>query len=255
MAAVGDTEKTTPAGRYLTRRMNELGFKTKADLADRAGVSRSTITRLFSNADYRPDIHNMRRLAGALEVDPEVLVAAIYGEAAPAEPAAIHPLAAELGRMLAEDSPLSVSTRALQEVLVDQVMEGGRREMRGGQPPQSLRVGEAVISKLASGRVQVEPAGPSGEEPGPDPETFRLSRAADRVARLLDPDGPLDAKTRKTLSAAISNICDLIEKPPSAAQRLRDEEALEVFAETVAALEQRREDAGRESGPRARGGR
>jgi transcriptional regulator with XRE-family HTH domain len=130
---VGDDEQPmTPAGQYLTRRMSELGFKTKADLADTAGVARSTITRLFKRPEYRPDVDVMRRLARGLQVEHDDLVAAIYGEPADAEPALLHPLAAELGRMLADDSPLSRSTRAVQEFVVDRVMETGRGEMRGG---------------------------------------------------------------------------------------------------------------------------
>jgi transcriptional regulator with XRE-family HTH domain len=196
---VGDKEQTTPAGQYLTRRMAEVGYKTKSDLADRAGVSRSTITRLYSNPEYRPDIHNMRRLAGALDVDPEVLVAAIYGESTPTEPADLHPLAAELGRMLADDSPLSVSGRALHELLIDRAMEPARAEMRGKQPPQNLRVGDTVISKTPEGRVRIEPAAQPDDNPDPLEAKFErlqllayglnpsdVRRLADSVQLLLE---------------------------------------------------------------------
>lgn len=80
-----------------------------------------------------------------------------------------------------------------------------------------------------------------GEEP--DPTLYLLSRTRDRVNRLLDPDGPLDPKTRATLSALISNACDLVEKPPAAAEQLRDDEALEQFQATVAAHNERQRQA------------
>ncbi|GGM52858.1 hypothetical protein ACFFX1_55295 [Dactylosporangium sucinum] len=67
-----------------------------------------------------------------------------------------------------------------------------------------------------------------------DPSSFLLSRTRERVQRLLDPDGPLDPQTRATVSAAISNILDLVEKPPPAAEELRGDETFEMFQATVA---------------------
>ncbi|MGI5247576.1 helix-turn-helix domain-containing protein [Dactylosporangium sp. CA-139066] len=131
---MGDkNEPKTPAGHYLEARMKQVGLQRKLDLALAADVSPSTITRLFSVATYRPDVGNVRKLAAALQVSPDELMAGMAGEAAAApEPPALPPLAAELGRMLADDSPLSERSRQALAALVDRVMDGSRREMRGG---------------------------------------------------------------------------------------------------------------------------
>lgn len=242
---VGDTETpTTPAGRYLQQRMNDLGYKTKADLANAADVSPSTITRLFKRAEYRPDIDVMRRLARGLHVEHDDLVAAIYGETAVAEPAVMHPLAAELARMLAVDSPLSDPSRQTVEVLVDRAIEPSRREMRTGQPSGIQIVGVGAVGSFVAETVvrqlrDVDVAEVLADEPGP--ESYLIAHTRERVHRLLDPDGPLDAKTRYTLQAAIANILDLVEKPPNRAEDLRGVEREEMFQATMAALNERQQ--------------
>lgn len=173
---MGDkTQTTTPAGRYLTQRMEDLGFKTKAELADTAGVSRSTITRLYSNPDYRPDIHNMRRIATALDVDPEVLVAAIYGEAPATPPSNQPPLAAELTRMLGDDSPLAEDSRLILTLLVDRVLELGRRQARSSAFVESDRDEgsmRALRNQVARGIAPTD----AGLNDEPDPLEAKLER-------------------------------------------------------------------------------
>ncbi len=174
---MGTPEDTmTPAGRYLTQRMNDLGFRTKADLADTANVSRSTITRLFKNADYRPDVDVMRRLARGLQVEHDTLVAAIYGEEAAPAAAELHPLAAELSRMLTPESPLSESTKALQELLVDLASELGRKQMR-----TSL-----VLPEDAHTRALIEAWKAQGEH------TLPVRDTSDDAT--LNPSDPVEAK-------------------------------------------------------------
>lgn len=103
--------------------------------------------------------------------------------------------------------------------------------------------GDAATYRPGAGLAALMPA-----TADPDPSSFLLSRTRDRVVRLLDPAGPLDQKTRLTLSAAISNMLDLVEEPPTAAEQLRDGEAFETFQATIAAHNerQRREPALRE---------
>lgn len=121
---------TTPAGRYLQQRMTALGYTTKVDLARAASVSPSTITRLFGNPDYRPDVGAMRGLATALKVDHNTLVSAIYGDAPTLVPTSLDPLAAELDRMLAPTSPLSDESRNALRNLAEYVIDRHRAEMR-----------------------------------------------------------------------------------------------------------------------------
>lgn len=172
-----DEEEKTPAGRYLKRRMAELGFQRKADLADTAGVSRSTITRLFSNADYRPDIDNLRKLATALEVEPDALTAEIYGEATPPKPVQMHPLAAELARMLATGSPLAEEARSTLEAIVEVAVQSRRREMRNAA---------AAAARVVDGVIHI------GEVPD-DPEVLRRASAVHRSRRDIPPGEPTPA--------------------------------------------------------------
>jgi AcrR family transcriptional regulator len=184
--SVGDTETTTPAGRYLQQRMDALGFKAKVDLARAADVSPSTITRLFGRADYRPDVDVMRRLARGLQVEHDDLVAAIYGEQPEPAPTSQPPLAAELGRLLADDSPLAEETRLVLTVLVDRVLDLGRRQARTAM----LAEGDMTADFLRALRNEAL----HGSFPGAkkvDPADYRPVSRAELEAVAAD---PLEAK-------------------------------------------------------------
>lgn len=58
--------------RKLDRRMLELGFSQQA-LAQKSGVSDSEVSRLLKGQSKRPGLHNILRLARALEVSVDYL--------------------------------------------------------------------------------------------------------------------------------------------------------------------------------------
>lgn len=117
------------------------------------------------------------------------------------------------------------------------ILNGAPAPEPGSRTAYTLRVAGGVISRTAENKVRIDPI-------GPEPSEFILARTRDRANRLLDPDGPLDSKTRLTVAAAISNILDLVERPPAEAERLRDDEAREVFGRTMASLERHRDEVG-----------
>jgi transcriptional regulator with XRE-family HTH domain len=181
---VGDKEEPkTPAGRYLKVRMEQAGFRRKGDLADAAGVSASTITRLFSVATYRPDVENVRKLATALRVSPDELIAGMAGEEiATAGPRPGHPLAAELARMLGEGSPLSEKSRLVVTVLVDRVLELGRRNQAHGPFLGAVRADPADYEELPRSALDAVP------DDDPDPLSAKLDRLTFHARTLNSAD-------------------------------------------------------------------
>ncbi len=121
----------TPLGQLILRRMAELGMSQQQDLATRAGIANSTISRLLYVEQRRAHIPTLRRLAEALDIDPDGLTAFVYGDAANVHTdAALPPLAVEIGRMLAPDSPLPTEERDLLAALLDRVVAPSRPLMR-----------------------------------------------------------------------------------------------------------------------------
>jgi transcriptional regulator with XRE-family HTH domain len=55
------------------REVRERRFVTQAELADRTGIARATLSRL-ENGEQRPRISTVRKIADALGVQPEDLV-------------------------------------------------------------------------------------------------------------------------------------------------------------------------------------
>lgn len=168
--------------------MAALGFRTKADLADTAGVARSTITRLFKRAEYRPDVDVMRRLARGLQVEHETLVAAIYGEATVLPAQEVHPLAAEVGRTLGPESSLSESEKALQELLIDLTLDATRRQPRARivveGPREQLVVTKIVVTN--PGQDEVRDVSVVLDHDDPDPLAAKLTRL-ETAALTLNP--------------------------------------------------------------------
>ncbi len=68
------------------------------------------------------------------------------------------------------------------------------------------------------------------------PFSLRPDAVAARAARLLGDDSPLDAKTRRMLAVAVSNVFDLVGRPTRAGEDVRDQEALATFQETIEAV-------------------
>ncbi len=127
----------TALGALLLNRMTELGMRYQADLVRQAAdlghkLSDSTVSRLLYN-DFHPDPPTLRALAAALDIDLTALVLYVYGidggEVRPALDGA-HPLAVEIGRMLAGDSPIPAADREMAATILDRVVEPYRPLMR-----------------------------------------------------------------------------------------------------------------------------
>ncbi len=127
-----DAKELTPLGELILRRMAEIGMQRQNELAARSGIADSTISRLLHTEQRRAHIPTLRKLAEGLDLDANALVAFVY-DGDPTEPVAgPHPLAAEIARMLAADSPLPVGERDLLVVLLDRVVAPVRPLMRRG---------------------------------------------------------------------------------------------------------------------------
>jgi hypothetical protein len=83
--------------------------------------------------EQRPTIRSIERIAPLLGRSINELVVAAYpdrlGVSAPAAPA-VHPLVHELGRMLAEDSPIPQPDRLALETVLDRMVDPYRKVMR-----------------------------------------------------------------------------------------------------------------------------
>src|SRR3954467_4541894 len=93
---------------YLKGGIPAAGFPTATHFAQAAGTDPSVVLRWLSE-EQRPTIRSIERIAPVLGRSINELVVAAYPDRlprpGPAAPA-VHPLAHELGRMLAEDSPI-----------------------------------------------------------------------------------------------------------------------------------------------------
>ncbi len=127
------TEFGTWLDNYLRSQQPPIG---RPELARRTGIDVTTIGRWIRN-EIQPTTEKLRLLAPVLGVDHgELLTIAGHGTA-PVEPAKsviatppMHPLAVELGRMLADNSPMPVDRRERLEMLIDQILEPERKHMR-----------------------------------------------------------------------------------------------------------------------------
>jgi transcriptional regulator with XRE-family HTH domain len=119
-------------GVYLRDAIYAAGFTTPTQFARSVGTDPSVVLRWISG-DQRPTIKSIERVACVLGRSINEIVVAAYPDrlgrqAIPATP--IHPLAYELGRILADDSPVPAAEReALVSVLV-RLLDPYRRELR-----------------------------------------------------------------------------------------------------------------------------
>src|SRR6185437_12945045 len=110
----------TGFGAYLKEAILAAHFPTPTHFARAVGTDPSVVLRWLSE-EQRPTIRSIERIAPVLGKSMNELVLAAYpdrfGEAGPTAQR-LHPLALELDRMLAEQSPIPVADRqALQRVL------------------------------------------------------------------------------------------------------------------------------------------
>lgn len=114
----------------------EADYANDSAFAQAAGVSPSAVSRWLAGA-ATPTVRTLEKLARVLDVSAPDLVALAHPELraghvvkVPAPAARSHPLARELDRMLADDSPVPAPERENLSTVVDSVMDRYRRYLR-----------------------------------------------------------------------------------------------------------------------------
>jgi transcriptional regulator with XRE-family HTH domain len=115
----------------------EADYESDSDFARAAGVSASAVSRWLAGA-ARPSVRMVEQIAAVLGIEASDLVGLAHPElrgngqvVKAAVPAArSHPLARELDRMLADNSPLPAAERENLSTVVDGVMDRYRRYLR-----------------------------------------------------------------------------------------------------------------------------
>lgn len=119
-----------PFGVRLAGAIRAAGFGTATAFARDLGTDPSVVIRWFKG-QTTPTAEMIARIAPLIGVDQAELLSWAYPGTGPVRPVQPqHPLALELARMLAADSPLSDDERDLLEKLTDRVMDPLRKAMR-----------------------------------------------------------------------------------------------------------------------------
>jgi transcriptional regulator with XRE-family HTH domain len=120
-------------GIYLRDAIHAAGYATPTHFARVVGTDPSVVLRWISE-EQRPTIRSIERIAPVLGKSINDVVRAAYpdrlggNETAPTH--RLHPIAYEIGRILAEDSPVSEADRQALETVLDRMLEPYRRELR-----------------------------------------------------------------------------------------------------------------------------
>lgn len=122
----------TGFGLYLREAILAARFPTPTHFARAVGTDPSVVLRWLSE-EQRPTIRSIERIAPVLGRTIHELVHAAYpdrlaGPAPDARPA--HPLAHELARMLADDSPIPRADREALETVLDRLLDPYRKVLR-----------------------------------------------------------------------------------------------------------------------------
>jgi transcriptional regulator with XRE-family HTH domain len=124
-------------GVYLRDAILAAGFATPTHFAREVGTDPSVVLR-WINGEQRPTISSIERIAPVLGRSITDMVTAAYpdrvGPRPPAAAPQLHPLAYEIGRVLAEDSPVPPAERAALESVLEKMLEAYRRDMRRRRP-------------------------------------------------------------------------------------------------------------------------
>ncbi|WP_213005287.1 helix-turn-helix domain-containing protein [Paractinoplanes toevensis] len=122
----------TGFGAYLKEAILAARFPTPTHFARAVGTDPSVVLRWLSE-EQRPTIKSIERIAPVLGRSINELVLAAYPDRlsgpAPAAPAT-HPLVHELGRFLADDSPIPRADREALETVLDRMLDPYRRLLR-----------------------------------------------------------------------------------------------------------------------------
>ncbi len=128
---VADKRELTDLGKAILNAMIAAGMRRQGQLADAAGVSQSTISRLLFFEQRSPNVETLRALATALGLPRDALLNVALGEPPPeGTEAPLHALAAEVGRLLAPDSPLPKREQELLAEMVDRMLVSFRANRR-----------------------------------------------------------------------------------------------------------------------------
>ena len=129
---MGQRQESIGFGAYLRDAIIASGFATPTQFARTVGTDPSVVLRWISE-EQRPTIRSIERIAPVLGRTINEMVEAAYpmclGETTGAQPPALHPLAYELGRMLAKDSPIAEADRQALLSVLDRIMDPYRRDM------------------------------------------------------------------------------------------------------------------------------
>jgi transcriptional regulator with XRE-family HTH domain len=118
-------------GAYLRDAIYAAGFTTPTQFARSVGTDPSVVLRWISE-EQRPTITSIERIASVLGRSINEIVMAAYpdrlGRQTPTTP--IHPLAYELGRILADDSPVPAGEREALITVLERLLDPYRRDLR-----------------------------------------------------------------------------------------------------------------------------
>jgi transcriptional regulator with XRE-family HTH domain len=119
-------------GVYLREAILAARFPTPTHFARAVGTDPSVVLRWLSE-EQRPTITSIERIAPVLGRSINEVVLAAYpdrlGGPAPTVPAT-HPLVHELGRLLADDSPIPRADREALETVLDRMLDPYRKLLR-----------------------------------------------------------------------------------------------------------------------------
>jgi transcriptional regulator with XRE-family HTH domain len=122
----------TGFGGFLRAAILAAGFETPTHFARAVGTDPSVVLRWLSE-EQRPTIASIERIAPVLGRSINELVRAAYPDRLSGPPPAaptVHPLAHELGRLLADDSPIPQADREALETVLDRMLEPYRKLSR-----------------------------------------------------------------------------------------------------------------------------
>jgi transcriptional regulator with XRE-family HTH domain len=125
-------------GVYLRDAILAAGYRTPTQFAREVGTDPSVVLRWISG-EQRPTISSIERIAPVLDRSITDMVTAAYpdrtGHRVPSR-AQVHPLAHELGRILADDSPVPAGEREALASVLDRILDPYRRDLRRRRPAE-----------------------------------------------------------------------------------------------------------------------
>jgi hypothetical protein len=130
---VGQQGQSVGFGDYLRNAIHAAGFATPTQFARAVNTDPSVVLRWLSE-DQRPTIRSLERVAPKLGKSVNEMVGAAYpdrlGDAVPVPHERLHDLGYEVGRILANDSPISAKEREALTSVLNRMLEPYRRDMR-----------------------------------------------------------------------------------------------------------------------------